>query len=139
LDFGVVYIRRQMPMFRRNTLSPSSGLKWRCWEVETQTFPSSPIPSTSQHRHFSAEGGVSMFLRNVGIYLRIYSAKIQNRHPHRAQLKPQISHFTGPLFLFGVVSQTGTGKKISRLQNTETSVVMQAVLTDHRAGVAQSV
>jgi hypothetical protein len=27
LDFGVVYIRRQMPMFRRNTLSPSSGLK----------------------------------------------------------------------------------------------------------------
>jgi hypothetical protein len=80
-----------------------------------------------------------MFLRNVGIYLRIHSAKIQNRHPQRAELKPQISHFTCPLFLFGVVSQTGTGKKISRLQNTETSVVTQAVLTDHRAGVAQSV
>jgi hypothetical protein len=37
------------------------------------------FPYTSQHRHFSPEDGDSMFLRNVGIYLRIYTAsKTQN-------------------------------------------------------------
>jgi hypothetical protein len=30
--------------------------------------------SNSQHGHFSPEDGVSMFLRNVGIYRRAYTA-----------------------------------------------------------------
>jgi hypothetical protein len=34
LGFGAVWPGRYMPAFRRNILSPSSGLKLRCWESE---------------------------------------------------------------------------------------------------------
>jgi hypothetical protein len=45
-------------MFRIKTLSPSSGLKWRCWELQ----------------HLGTEDRDSMSLRKAGIYLRVYKA-----------------------------------------------------------------
>jgi hypothetical protein len=36
--------------------------------------------STSQHRHFSPEDGDSIFLRNVGIYRRIYTTPNPEEH-----------------------------------------------------------
>jgi hypothetical protein len=86
-----------MPKFRRNILPPSTRLKWRCWESLSLPFLQPCInPSTSQHRHFSPEDGGIVFLRNVGIYRRGYTAPKPRRTSSSSSppWKPQISHYS---------------------------------------------
>jgi hypothetical protein len=95
LCFGAAWGRSLRPTFRRNTLSPSSGLKWQGCEVEdlnrirvTGSLSLSLLSSNPLLPHFSPEDGDSMFLRNVGIDLPNHTARLQNTRQHNLYSPP---------------------------------------------------
>jgi hypothetical protein len=73
VGFGALQTRRWMPTFRRNILSPSSGVAYR---------------------HFGTEDGDTIFLRNVGIYWQVYTAPKPTSSSLIPQWIPQISNCT---------------------------------------------
>jgi hypothetical protein len=107
LRFGAVWFRMSMPTFRRDMLFPSSGRKWQGWEVVSlyrtsgakaeregseswrrigylpSVFISQILfkPYAFQPCHSSPEDGDSMFLRNVGVYIRNHTARKPKRTP----------------------------------------------------------
>jgi hypothetical protein len=99
LGLGVVRTGWWKPMFRRSVLSPSSGLKWRCWESEgarLSLYLTQSWLALSFRRHFLAPYIIPLIPNIVTSVLKIetvrFSETLASTRESARRLNPEHHH-----------------------------------------------